>query len=210
MQTDKKAYLDQIAVKDKAKGKGLDIGSIFTPFVIKLIVAGLILTITLVVCGNLLHRENNALNESYQKLHLKLFMLSDSSSPIYTYEDKIRSSDLRSYTSSLRSVLKTQKSSIDAAIAATGVSLTQIPEEITSAETLNMTQYEYALEDAVLNGNLDKIYATETLYQLTILISTETSVRSQTDSKQLAAAIDDSINNLTSIQELLQKYINTH
>ena len=208
---DKKAYLDQIAVKGKAERRKETGNSIFSPFIIKLITIGAILIITLLICGNLLNTENTELNNAYRKLNIRLAQLTDDkNSPINTYENKIRVSELRTYTSNLRIVLKTQKADIGAAINATGIDLAATPSEITTAESTNITSYNLALEDAVLNGNLDKIYATETLYQISMLISLESSVRAQTDSEQLAQAIDNSIDDLMNIEELFQKYVDSH
>ena len=50
---DNKAYLDQIAVKGKVKS-----GPIFTPMLIKLIAAGAIILITMIIVGSIISGSN--------------------------------------------------------------------------------------------------------------------------------------------------------
>lgn len=206
MEMDKKAYLEQIAVK----GKQQDSTPLFSPKLIKIIAVGLVLLITLLIVGAMLGSANHSNDATYQKLYLRLKNLSASSSPIYKYNDDIRSSTLRAYNSTLRTTLKTQTSDINALLPSTGVDLATIDATVSSEETALVTNFETRLKSGKLNGQFDRTYASETYYQITLLITLEREVATQTDNEQLKATLLNSVQALTKIQESFKNYSDNH
>ena len=142
---DNKAYLDQIAVKGKVKS-----GPIFTPMLIKLIAAGVVMLITMIIVGSVI------------------------------------------------------------SIGTTGVKTSGISAEVTKAENANMSAYTSALENAILSGTLDRVFATETLYQISTLIQYENESLKKANSQSYANLIKQSIQDLTTLEENFNTWSETH
>ena len=167
---DNKAYLDQIAVKGKVKS-----GPIFTPMLIKLIAAGVVLLITMLVVGGIVSGSNAKVTQSHERVYLRIAKLGDksSSAPLAKYSKLLRNSDLRSYATILYTTLVNTNNSLSSVISTTGVKTTSISSEVSKEESANITSYTSALDDAILAGTLDRTFATETIYQISTLIQYE-------------------------------------
>lgn len=195
---DNKAYLDQIAVKGKVKS-----GPIFTPMLIKLIAAGVVLLITMLVVGGIVSGSNAKVTQSHERVYLRIAKLGDksSSAPLAKYSKLIRNSDLRSYATILYTTLVNTNNSLSSVISTTGVKTTSISSEVSKEESANITSYTSALDDAILAGTLDRTFATETIYQISTLIQYENESLKKANSQSYANLIQQSINELTSLQE---------
>ena len=64
-----------------------------------------------------------------------------------------------------------------------------------------------SLDEAYLVGNFDRVYASETLYQIQILLALENDIRTQTDNNSLATVLDQSINDLTILETNYKNFI---
>lgn len=195
---DNKAYLDQIAVKGKVKS-----GPIFTPMLIKLIAAGVVLLITMLVVGGIVSGSNAKVTQSHERVYLRIAKLGDksSSAPLAKYSKLLRNSDLRSYATILYTTLVNTNNSLSSVISTTGVKTTSISSEVSKEESANITSYTSALDDAILAGTLDRTFATETIYQISTLIQYENESLKKANSQSYANLIQQSINELTSLQE---------
>ena len=195
---DNKAYLDQIAVKGKVKS-----GPILTPMLIKLIAAGVVMLITMIIVGSVVSSSNAKVTQTHERVYLRISKLAEKNSTgvLYKYSQLLRNSDLRSYATNLFSTLVTTNSSLSGVISSTGVNTAAISAKISSEEATNMTNYSSALETAVLSGTLDRVFATETLYQITTLIQYENESLKKANSQSYANLINQSISDLTILEE---------
>lgn len=198
---DNKAYLDQIAVKGKVKS-----GPIFTPMLIKIIAAGVVALITIIIVGAVISGSNSKVTQSFERAYLRITTLADEESPLKTYVEKIKDSDLRAFALTLLSSLKTTNVSLSGISNNIGIKPDSISKTVQSEEDANSSALAGALEDAVLTGNIDEVYGAKAYHQVTLLLAIEAEARTKTKNQQFADLLDQSTNDLTAIQENLKKY----
>lgn len=204
---DNKAYLDQIAVKGKVKS-----GPIFTPMLIKLIAAGVVMLITMIIVGSVISSSNAKVTQAHERVYLRITKLGDksSSAPLAKYSKLLRNSDLRAYATTLHLTLSTTSNNLGGVVASTGVKTSGISSAVTNAENANMSSYTSALEEAILSGTLDRVFATETLYQISTLIQYENESLKKANSQSYANLINQSIQDLTTLEEQFNNWSETH
>lgn len=204
---DNKAYLDQIAVKGKVKS-----GPIFTPMLIKLIAAGAIILITMIIVGSIISGSNAKVTQSFERVYVRIsnFGSDDYENPLQKYADSIRNSDLRTYCEQLRTIMYDTNTRLSSVISSTGVKTDKISKEITSDESLNWSNYIYALDNALLSGTLDRTFATETEYQLSTLIQYEHEALNKSNNQEFSNILQQSIKDLTSLQQSFKSWADSH
>lgn len=200
---DNKAYLDSIAVKGASNKKE----PILSAGMIKFIITGLIAFIVILIVGAMLSSGNSKLTDNYAKLYTRVNTLSDSNGPLATYQDKIKSSTLRAYNSTLQGSLSSTNTQLENLMSALKVDTTNIKSSILTDEADITTEYTNSLDEAYLVGNFDRVYASETLYQIQILLALENDIRTQTDNNSLATVLDQSINDLTILETNYKNFI---
>ena len=183
---DNKAYLDEIAVKSKKK---FSAGPILTPLMIKLIAAAAVAVIAMVVIGGILSAKNNEVAEIHQTVYARISSIVGDESPYEEYAERLKSSDLRTYVVQMTSSMDTTLSAIDSYYPDASKASSKVIEENSGTMTALMTTF----EDAKLNGQLDKTLASETAYQLSMLISLEQQARAKSTNDDYAQALDNSI-----------------
>ena len=204
---DNKAYLDQIAVKGKVKS-----GPIFTPMLIKLIAAGAIILITMIIVGSIISGSNAKVTQSFERVYVRIsnFGSDDYENPLQKYADSIRNSDLRTYCEQLRTIMYDTNTRLSSVISSTGVKTDKISKEITNDENLNWSNYIYALDNALLSGTLDRTFATETEYQLSTLIQYEHEALNKSNNQEFSNILQQSIKDLTSLQQSFKSWADSH
>lgn len=204
---DNKAYLDQIAVKGKVKS-----GPIFTPMLIKLIAAGAIILITMIIVGSIISGSNAKVTQSFERVYVRIsnFGSDDYENPLQKYADSIRNSDLRTYCEQLRTIMYDTNTRLSSVISSTGVKTDKISKEIASDESLNWSNYVYALDNALLSGTLDRTFATETEYQLSTLIQYEHEALNKSNNQEFSNILQQSIKDLTSLQQNFKSWADSH
>lgn len=199
---DNKAYLDEIAVKGKKK---FSAGPILTPVMIKLIAAAAVAVVAMIVVGGILASKNGEVAEVHQMVYARIESLLDDEGPLNSYSERLKSSDLRTYTVQLLSSLESSRSAIETSgqnVTASG--------KVTDENSGLMMTYMNELEDGMLSGQLDKVYATDTAYHLSLLISLEQQARAKATNDVYANALDASIRDLQTLQKNFKEYSDTH
>ena len=204
---DNKAYLDQIAVKGKVKS-----GPIFTPMLIKLIAAGAIILITMIIVGSIISGSNAKVTQSFERVYVRIsnFGSDDYENPLQKYADSIRNSDLRTYCEQLRTIMYDTNTRLSSVISSTGVKTDKISKDISNDESLNWSNYIYALDNALLSGTLDRTFATETEYQLSTLIQYEHEALNKSNNQEFSNILQQSIKDLTSLQQSFKSWADSH
>lgn len=204
---DNKTYLDQIAVKGKRK---VSAGPIFSPFVIKLIITGVIAFILMIVVGNIISSNNKKVSDSYKELYATVAAYASDDGPFRTYYEDLKSSDLRAYSATLTSSLATFRNNFKNIASVVGVDPDNIDADVAATVKGKVDTFSSTLEDAKMDGKLDTVFSYNTSYQISELIMLETSVKKQTTNTQFAQYLDASIADLTALQSKFQTYSNTH
>lgn len=199
---DNKAYLDEIAVKGKKK---FSAGPILTPVMIKLIAAALVAVVAMIVIGTILSNKNQEVAEVHQMVYARIDSLLDKKGPFNSYSEDLKSSDLRTYTVQLLSSLETTRSTLNRS----GQDFTA-SENITTENSALMSAFQYELKEATLNGQLDKVYATDAAYHLSLLILLEEQALAKATNDTYANALNSSITDLKVLEENFRDYSDTH
>ena len=204
---DNKAYLDEIAVKGKKK---FSAGPILTPVMIKLIIVGVAAVIAMIVVATMLGSKKDDSAAIHENVYFRMTRLIDKKGPLATYIKKLKSSELRTYTSTLSSSLTTTTTSIKAVAGKIGLNTNSASGTVSSEINSLFTTLDSELDRAYLSGNLDVTYASSIAYQLALLISLETQARSKTSDATYTKTLDESKADLESLEESFRNYADTH
>ncbi|MDO4729631.1 MAG: hypothetical protein Q4A96_00315 [Candidatus Saccharibacteria bacterium] len=203
---DNKAYLDQIATKGQQQKS---ISSFISPAIIKLLLGAVILIVLIVVLTAVINSSNKGRYDSYSELYLRLSQLTAEDGPIDSNQEKLRSSKLRSNTANFMTIENSflQKYSS----MASQVGFSTVPNsKVSSAVSSDIGSYTASLDDAYMNGHLDHTFASETNYQVAILIQLETTVYNDTDNTTLKDLLSANLENLKNYQAIYKEYINNN
>ncbi len=210
---DNKQYLDTIAKDTRSASSpkkslfGLD--SIKSPLAKKILLGAGVAIILIMIIGiivGIINGSGNKEQEYTNKIYLRssLFV---KETPAYT--KLVKSSKLRSMGTSLISVLnETQYSLITILKDDFGIKNPEKPEneKILEEENNIMAEYLSNLENAHLNGLLDRTYLRELTFQIGTLISLEHEALSVAKNSRLESALNTSIENLNQLYEQFQDY----
>lgn len=203
---DNKAYLDQIATKGQQQKS---ISSFISPAIIKLLLGAVILIVLIVVLTAVINSSNKGRYDSYSELYLRLSQLTAEDGPIDSNQEKLRSSKLRSNTANFMTIENSflQKYSS----MASQIGFSTVPNsKISSSVGSDIGSYTTSLDDAYMNGHLDHTFASETNYQVAILIQLETTIYNDTDNTTLKDLLSANLENLKSYQAIYKEYINNN
>jgi hypothetical protein len=198
---DNKAYLDQIAVKGKVKS-----GPIFTPMLIKIIAAGVVALITLIIVGAVISSSNSKVTQTYERAYLRITNLANVKGPLQVYAEKVKDSNLRSYALTLFSSLKTTNVSLSGISNNIGIKPNDISKTVKGEEDANTADLEASFNNAVLTGTIDEVYASKFYQQISLLLAIEAEARAKTTNQQFASVLDQSTNDIVIIQNQLNEY----
>ncbi len=176
-----------------------------TPVMIKLIAAALVAVVAMIVIGTILSNKNQEVAEVHQMVYARIDSLLDKKGPFNSYSEDLKSSDLRTYTVQLLSSLETTRSTLNRS----GQDFTA-SENITTENSALMSAFQYELKEATLNGQLDKVYATDAAYHLSLLILLEEQALAKATNDTYANALNSSITDLKVLEENFRDYSDTH
>ena len=199
---DNKAYLDQIAVKSQNPNTG----SLLSPGLIKLLIGAFIAVVVMLVVGNILSSGNNKTSSAYDELYYRISVLSGSTSPLVKYDNRLKSSDLRTYSGILHSNLSSAAVEFNAIAGSIGIDTAALDATATQEYDASIAALDSKLEAAYLTGQFDRTYAYEIYDQITQLIALETSVKLKASDENLATLINNSLVDLESAQRQFKSY----
>ncbi|MBQ3326064.1 hypothetical protein IJG79_02890 [Candidatus Saccharibacteria bacterium] len=204
---DNKEYLESIAKDTRSAGPAktgaFSIGSLTIPPVFKKILLGIgialvVLLIVAIIVG-IAGSGGNKERDYIDKIYLRSSHLVKETG---TYNKLVKSSQLRSMGTSLLAVLnETQFSMSNILKNDFGATTPDTPENEKTTEEENAVMVEYlnTLENARLNGTLDRVYARELTYQIGMLLSLEHEAYANTKKDNLKSALTTSMNNLNQL-----------
>lgn len=203
---DNQAYLDQIAVKGK---KTINNGPLLSPLMIKLIIAGIIALITIIVVGVMVSSSNAKVTQSYERLYLRVSQMCGNKGPYKKYAKYINSSNLASHAVRLEtSITKTNKS-LEGLLTKLNVKKDSITKTVKDEETATFNTYMNKLERASISGQLDLYYSSQTAERIMQIISIEKQILNKTNNDGLKSVINDSLSDLQSLYEDFRDFNNS-
>lgn len=192
-------YLDQISAGNrpikKAKAGGGLLSSKF--FIVGMV--GVIGLIVIIIIGAILG--GNKGGEKNLAFKLKLH-LDNTEEVIQGYQSNVKSSNLRSSSASLYSILSNTNRELTEYI--TGkyeFKEKNVDKNIIEEATLAKDGLETELFEAKINGNLDRIYAHKMAYEISLITSEEAKIINTTRSTELKEMLVSSYNSLGNLYD---------
>ena len=173
------------------------------------IIGGVIISMILVLIIGLIVSSSNK-NGERDYVDMAYLRTDDLSSVIESYRTEIRSSKLRSMAMSLKSVLSETNYILATSLADDfGAKDSSKPAKASTAEKEEaiIGELSAVLENARLNALLDRVFAREFAYQISLLISLETDVISHTKKEPLKTNLTSARTNLEAIHSEFDNFI---
>ena len=192
---DKQEYLNQISQNVAPTKKSLP--NFFSSKIFKFLLSAVALFVLIMILGAILSGNNNKTKNNAISLKLHLDNLSEA---ISTYQPSLKSSDLRGYSASLASIVSETSKSLTTFLEEQyeykekNVEKSLINSETALYETLNNDLF-----SAKINGLLDRTYAHEMAYEISIITACESEIyraTKSTDLKEILQSSYDSLENL--------------
>lgn len=201
---DKKEYLEQLSstVRPKSKPKGSFMSS---PF-FKVALIGVIGLMLIVILGSILGGNGNA---KTQLISLQLH-LDNTSELVSTYQKSIKSSDLRSTSASLYSVLtNTAREVENYLLAKYNAKVSSAEKNIKDEAQLAKDNLNAELLNAKINGLLDRVFALKIKYEVSVFMEEESDIYKSAGDESLRDILSSSYNSLKTLYEKLDSFSET-
>ncbi len=199
-------YLNQISAAARpakeSKTKKILSSKLFIFGVVALVLFILMAIIGAVLGGN----KDNEKNLDYRlKLHLD-----NTAEVIQEYQTNIKSSDLRSSSSSLNSILTGTSQQLTTYLTEKyAFKESNIDKKIVEQANLEKDGLESELFEAKINGILDRIYAHKMAYEISVLMSEETKLMDMTKNETLDNLLKTSYDSLNVLYEKFNDFSET-
>jgi len=168
---------------------------------------GAVALIVIIILGAILSggkSDNKSLSYAL-KLHLN-----NTAEVIQTYQPEVKSSDLRSSSASLYSVLTNTERDLTNYLTETyNFKDKDIPAGIVSEADTERDGLESALFEAKINGILDRIYAHQMAHEISLIMAEETKIYSASSNTTLRGLIDTSYNSLENLYNKFNDFSET-
>ena len=173
--------------------------------IIKILLGGLVLFVLILSFGSMLGGKSTKSSDLVKQLYVRTTNLD---STINSYNKSLKSSKLRAIGISLSGILTSASSQLSAYISSTDSSKNALQpnEQITAEEAENINALNLSLENAKLNGILDRTYVTQIHLQVSLLLSMVSQLSSRNDNETLNAILESYISNLAVIEQSFQDY----
>lgn len=138
-----------------------------------------------------------------QSLHLRLQTIRTLTA---NNHKKLRSNQLRSANSNLTSILGTTIKDLEETATTANVDLKKPTKEQTAKEAAYKTKLSDAFAEALLNVELDKVYARQMTYEISLLKSSLTSLRSSSSNKSVDGFVASNLPSFESLEKDFQAF----
>ncbi|MBR2839854.1 hypothetical protein IKE82_00775 [Candidatus Saccharibacteria bacterium] len=205
-------YLNQIAESSKpvtsTSGKsGFSLSGILHSKFFLIGAIGIVALIFIAILGSALSGNKKDIKTDIVALN---YHIDNTSSLINTYQPNVKSSDLRSYSASLQSVLSNTSSDLSNYLT-TKYNHKESKEDKNLATELATEKdaLENELFEAKINGNLDRIYAHKMTYEISKFMSEELSIYNSTKDEALQAILNQSYSSLENLYDNFNDFSET-
>ncbi|MBR0488169.1 hypothetical protein IJJ39_00625 [Candidatus Saccharibacteria bacterium] len=202
---DNKEYLEQISASvrpaTKSKGKGILSSPIF-----KISVIGIIAFILIAILGAVLTGGRPSIKD--ETIELQLYV-SSTMKAISDYQSDLKSSNLRSHSASLGSILSNTSRDLTNYLESTYDSA-KPSSTAESDEQLHLEGLESDLFEAKINGILDRIYAHKMAYEISMIMSRESSIYEHVSDSSFRTKLESSYNSLNTLYTEFNEFSETN
>lgn len=175
--------------------------------IIKIAVGGIAAFLFIMFLGIALNAGKTSPTDLTKQLYVRTTNLNTA---LGTYNRALKSSQLRAIGTSLNGVLTSASASLTGYLAPADDKEASLnpPEKLLETETTTITELDTALNNAKLNGILDRVYANQIHLQVSLLITFISQLEQRTKDTDLLEILDQYQSNLYVIEQSLQNYSN--
>ena len=200
---DDKEYLKHISSTvrpQKAPNTGFTSSPLF-----KVILFGVIGLILIIVLGSFLGGGDGKTKLASLQLHLD-----NTSELISVYQKSIKSSDLRSTSASLYSVLTNTSREVEDFLKTNyKFSVGSLEQNVKDQAIINKDELDAELLEAKINGLLDRVFVLKIKYEISAFMAEETDIYNSTSNESLQTIIGSSYNSLSTLYDKLDSFSET-
>lgn len=179
-----------------------------TKLIIKIAIGGLVAFLFLAFLGMALGSGKTSSSDLTKQLYVRTTNLNTA---LTTYNKSLKSSQLRAIGTSLNGVLTSASNSLSAYLNPEGNDKESLnpPEKLLAVEAATIDELDTSLNNAKLNGILDRTYATQIRLQVSLLLAFISQLEQHsTKDADLLDILDQYQSNLSVIEQSLQNYSN--
>ena len=203
---DRQEYLNQISAANHPVKKPKT--GIFSSKIFWLIVSAVAAFILIVILGSVL---GSGKTSDKDKIFSLILHLDNTQAVISEYQPNVKSSDLRSHSASLNSILSnTSKELTEYATSKYNYKQKDVKKSITEEETTAKDGLANELFQAKINGNLDRIYAHKMAYEISLIANREAQLLKSINNETLKNALTTSYNSLNNLYDKFNDFSETN
>lgn len=199
-------YLQQISKSNRPVAPAQPTSKSNLSLIIKIAIGGIISFVAILILGIALGNMGAKSSDLAKQIYIRSNNLN---STITTYNRSLKSSRLRSISSSLSGTLVNTSNQLSNYLTSTSddSKTALVPSEaITTSETELIDNLNTTLNNAKLNGILDRIYEHQIASQVSLLLALESQLLGRSPDEPLLSIIQQSYASLSTIQTSLEEY----
>lgn len=198
-------YLNQIAQDNRATLGKADKGLPIDPKWLKIIGIGIVGVIIIMIVGSILGGLGTKSRDNLDRIFARTRNLGES---IAEYNDKVKSSELRSMGNSLSAVLTETNSKVGNLLTTEYGTTEPRDENVTTEEANHIQEVNSNLNYGRINGLMDRYFVREMSREIALLMSLETETMSETNDANVKEVMASSWNNLNKLSTSFEDYSN--
>lgn len=207
---DRQEYLNQISasnrpVNTKPNGK---LANILSSKIFWIATGAVVLFILLAIIGSVLSGSNSSPKQKIYSFNMHI----DNTTEVFNkYRDKVKSSELRSYYTTLSSLLVNVKSQLEKYLSEVNGDKKEDPKTILGEKkieqlTLEKDGLENELFEAKINGSLDRKYENKMSYEIATIMNEESEIIKNANNDSLKDAVTNSYNSLENLYNQMNNF----
>lgn len=204
---DKQEYLNQISAQHQPAPKNNLFQKILHSKFLWIGLGCVAALIVIMLIGSALSSGKVSVKDRLSELILHI---NNVNATISEYQPNIKSSDLRSYSASLSSILSNTSSDLTTyATEKYNFKEKNIDKQIVADETNANTELNQELFEAKINGILDRIYAHKMAYEINLITVNEQQILSASSNEDLASILTSSYDSLMNLEPKFDQFSET-
>lgn len=200
-------YLNQISQSNRPVKQRKSSTNPKTSLIIKLSVAGVVLFFLLMAVGAMLGNLNNKTTDLTKQLYNRTTNLN---TVLTTYNRSLKSSQLRAITASLSAILTNASNQLSSYLTTKSKdkNILVLDEKTAASETQLINELNESLNNAKLNGVLDRYYDNQIGLQVSLLLAQTSQLLARTKDANLIAILTNLHTSLETIHQSIENYNN--
>lgn len=196
-------YLNQISQENRpVKTKGT---TTFTGLILKLIIGGIVALALIIALGIIISNTKTKSSDLTKQLFFRTTSLNET---IKDFNPSLKSSKLRAIGTSLANTLTSASGQLSTYLGNQNTEDTSPSPSALKTETENINTLNLTLNNAKLNGILDRIYANQIQFQVSILLSLITKTIDHSKNSDLLSILQQYHSSIENVNQSLQEYSN--